>query len=96
MKRSCDEFPTSWQFRDLFQSKLESMGFDEEPGAVDQLIEYHYKRVGRPFRFCHVIDLLEQARDFCEFHRQPLVFKKDIAELAVLNYFSGMQGQLNV
>jgi hypothetical protein len=60
------------------------------------LIEYHYKRVGRPFRFCHVEDLLTQARDFCEFHRQPLAFKKDIAELAVLNYFSGMTGQLNV
>lgn len=88
--------PTEQQFRDLFQSKLDSMGFDAEPDVLDQLIEYHYKRVGRPFRFCHVVDLLNQARDFCEFHRQPLVFKKDIAELAVLNYFSGMQGQLNV
>jgi hypothetical protein len=88
--------PSEQQFRDLFQNKLESMGFDAEPGVIDQLIEYHYKRVGRPFRFCHVVDLLNQARDFCEFHRQPLVFKKDIAELAVLNYFSGMQGQLNV
>ncbi len=88
--------PTEQQFRDLFDEKLAVMGFEVEPGVIEQLIEYHYKRVGRPFRFCHVEDLINQARDFCEFHQQPLMFKKDIAELAVLNYFSGMQGQLNI
>ena len=60
------------------------------------LPEYHYKRVGRPFRFCHPLDLLNQARDFCEFHRRPLFFSRDVAELAVLNYFSGMAGQLTI
>ena len=84
--------PTEIQFRDLFDILLEQMGFDVQEGVVDQLIEYHYKRVGRPFRFCHVGDLLSQAKDFCEFHRRPLVFDRDIVELAVLNYFSGMDG----
>lgn len=88
--------PTEQQFRDLFDQNMKKLGFEAEPGVIDRLIEYHYKRVGRPFRFCQVLDLLNQAKDFCEFHRQPLVFKKDIAELAVLNYFSGMNGQLNV
>ena len=88
--------PTEQQFRDLFDAMMAEMGFEKEEGVIERLIEYHYKRVNRPFRFCHVMDLLTQARDFCEFHRQPLVFKKDIAELAVLNYFSGMQGQLNI
>ena len=88
--------PTEQQFRELFQQRLSVSGFEVEEGVVDQLIEYHFKRVGRPFRFCHVEDLINQARDFCEFHKQPLIFKKDIAELAVLNYFSGMEGQLNV
>ena len=88
--------PTEQQFRSLFEQTMREMQFSSEPGVIDRLIEYHYKRVGRSFRFCHVVDLLTQAKDFCEFHRQPLVFKKDIAELAVLNYFSGMHGQLNV
>jgi hypothetical protein len=88
--------PTEKQFRELFDLKMQEMGFQVEPGVIDRLIEYHFKRVGRSFRFCHVVDLLNQAKDFCEFHRQPLVFKKDIAELAVLNYFSGTHGQLNV
>ena len=88
--------PTEQQFRDLFEMKLNAFGFEYDREVIDQVIEYHFKRVGRPFRFCHVEDLLNQSRDFCEFHRQPLVFKKEIAELAVLNYFSGMRGQLNV
>jgi len=64
--------PNEIQFRELFDILLEQMGFQVQEGVVDQLIEYHYKRTGRPFRFCHVGDLLNQARDFCEFHRRPL------------------------
>ncbi len=88
--------PTETQFRNLFESELERLNFQVEEGVIDHLIEYHYKRVGRPFRFCHVQDLIFQCRDFCEFHRRPNHFSKDIAELAVLNYFSGMAGQLQV
>ena len=82
--------PTENQFRRLFNTELNRLGFEVEEGTIDQLIEYHYKRVGRPFRFCHVLDLLHQCRDFCEFHRRPNHINKDIMELAVLNYFSGM------
>ncbi len=86
--------PSEKQFRELFDRQMRHLRFEAEPGVIDHLIEYHYKRVSRPFRFCHVGDLLSQAKDFCEFHRQPMVFKKDIAELAVLNYFSGMDKHL--
>ena len=85
--------PTETQFRRLFSKELERMNFQVVPGVIEHLIEYHYKRVGRPFRFCHVTDILNQCKDFCEFHRQPNVFAKDIVELAVLNYFSGMNSQ---
>ena len=88
--------PTEAQFRSLFDRELKRMNFEVERGVLDHLIEYHYKRVGRAFRFCHVLDLLHQCRDFCEFHRKSNVFSKDICELAVLNYFSGMVGQLHV
>lgn len=87
--------PSEDQFRHLFAKLLHQMGFQVETGIVDQLIEYHYKRMGRPMRFCHVGDLLSQAKDFCDFHRRPLVFDRDIVELAVLNYFSGMETDPN-
>jgi hypothetical protein len=84
--------PTEEQFKKLFHHSLEKLHFKSEEGVIEHLIEYHYKRPGRAFRFCHVGDLLGQARDFCDFHRRDLVFDRDIVELAVLNYFSGMEG----
>ncbi|MDB2525613.1 MAG: AAA family ATPase [Mariniblastus sp.] len=87
--------PTETQFRNLFKREMSRMNFQVEYGVLDHLIEYHYKRPGRSFRFCHVLDILNQCRDFCEFHRKPNLFSKDICELAVLNYFSGMGNHLN-
>ena len=82
--------PTEKQFRSLFAQETQQLGFSVEDGVIDHVVEYHYKRVGRSFRFCHVLDLLNQCKDFCEFHRRPNQLSKDIMELAVLNYFSGM------
>ena len=82
--------PTEEQFRELFDKTLVEMKFQSPPEILDHLIDYHYKKNDRPFRFCHVRDILDQAKDFCEFHRRPRVLDKNIIELAVLNYFSGM------
>jgi predicted ATPase with chaperone activity len=87
--------PTEEQFKHLFQKTLYEMKFHVEEGVVDHLVEYHYKRPGRPFRFCHVGDLLGQAKDFCDFHRRDLLLDRNIVELAVLNYFSGMEAGRN-
>ena len=70
--------PTETQFRNLFKREMSRMNFQVEYGVLDHLIEYHYKRPGRSFRFCHVLDILNQCRDFCEFHRKPNLFSKDI------------------
>lgn len=88
--------PTEVQYRAIFEREIQKIGFQVEEGVLDHLIEYHYKRVQRPLRFCHVLDLLHQCRDFCEFHRRPNQLNNDIMELAVLNYFSGMSGQVYI
>ena len=80
--------PTEQQFRNLFELRSQQFGFDLQPGILDYLIEYHFKRTNRQLRFCFVEDLLNQAKDYCSFHDKPLVFNRDIAEMAVLNYFS--------
>ena len=82
--------PTEVQFRQLFNLLAQQHDVQTESDVLDYLIEYQYKRVGRPFRFCHVLDLLHQARDFCEFHGKRWTFNKEIAELACMNYFSGV------
>lgn len=83
--------PTEMQFRQLFHLQANRHGVQTETDVLDYLIEFHYNRVGRPFRFCHVDDLLFQARDFCEFHGKPWTINKEIAELACTNYFSGIR-----
>lgn len=82
--------PTEGQFRALFEMKKQEYGFQFQEGIIDFVIEFYYKRKNRPMRFCHVEDILKQARDFCEFHEAPLTFNREIAEIAILNYFSGM------
>ena len=68
--------PTELQFRQLFNNLCKQYEIQTDIEALDYLIEYHYKHVGRPFRFCHPLDLLMQAKDFCEFHNKPWTFNK--------------------
>jgi len=57
--------PTEQQFRELFERLAPQMGIQYQPEAVDYLIEHHYRRTGRPMRFCHPRDLLMQVRNYC-------------------------------
>ena len=82
--------PTEVQFRQLFNLISKQYNVQTNNDALDYLIEVHYKHVGRPFRFCHPMDLMRQAKDFCDFHERPWTFNKEIAELACMNYFSGI------
>ena len=82
--------PTEIQFRQLFEIVRQRYGFQFQEGVIDSVIEFHYRHENRPMRFCHVEDILKQARDFCEFHEKPLVFTREIAEVAIMNYFAGM------
>ena len=54
--------PTEEEFRELF--KLCAARFDcpYRPGPIDRLIAGHYRRTGRPFRFCHPRDLLASGQ----------------------------------
>jgi hypothetical protein len=82
--------PTEIQFRELVQSQATSLGFEVDPTAIEHLIEQHYRRAHRPFRFCHPRDLLRQVKNFCEVHGEPKRLTPDNFDLAVQNYFAGL------
>ncbi|MCR4415209.1 MAG: AAA family ATPase, partial [Thermoguttaceae bacterium] len=65
--------PNEAEFRRLFELMAPKLGFEYRQEPVDYLIDRHYKRVGRPFRFCHPRDLLLQVRNFCAYRNEPLV-----------------------
>jgi hypothetical protein len=82
--------PTEQEFRRLFEILSPAMGFEHRPAAVDYLIETHYKRSGRPLRFCQPRDLLLQIRNLCVYRKQPLEITNEHIDHAVENYFSVM------
>jgi hypothetical protein len=82
--------PTEVQFRDLIKAQATSLGFEVDPTAIDHLIEQHYRRAHRPYRFCHPRDLLRQVKNYCEVHGQPKCLTPDYLDLAVQNYFAGL------
>ncbi len=65
--------PQETEFHQLFNTTLERLSIPCEPGAIEYLIETHYRLPQRSMRFCHVRDLVEQVRCLCEFfeHRWP-------------------------
>ncbi|MFH1266517.1 MAG: AAA family ATPase [Planctomycetota bacterium] len=81
---------TEEEFRSLFRIMAEKMGFTYEEEPIDYLIETHYKKTGRPFRFCQPRDLLLQVRSACAYQNRPPELTKEALDLAVDIYFSVM------
>ena len=81
---------TEAEFRELFKILCAKMGFAYRDDAIDYLIETHYKKVNRPFRFCQPRDLLLQIRSFCAYREQELELTPEAFDLAVDIYFSVM------
>jgi len=82
--------PTEEEFRELFKIMAPTLGFTYSQGPIDYLIKTHYKKPGRPFRFCHPRDLLLQVRSFCAYENRPLELSNESFDLAVDIYFSVM------
>jgi hypothetical protein len=79
--------PSEAEFRELFQREAARHAMDYNDAAMNELIETHYTRAGRPFRCCHARDLLRQVRHFCEFKGLPVEMATTHLNVAVRNYF---------
>jgi hypothetical protein len=82
--------PTEEEFRRLFETLAPAMGFEYAAAPIDHLIETHYKRSGRPLRFCQPRDLLLQIRNLCVYRKRPLAITNEHIDHAVENYFAVM------
>ncbi len=80
--------PTEEQFRELFRVMASKLGCECRESTLDYLIDRHYRKPGRPFRYCHPRDLLLQIRNFCAFHQRPFELREEYLDLAVEVYFS--------
>lgn len=82
--------PDESQFRTLFRQASTTLDFAYDDDAITYLIETHYRRRGRPFRFCHPRDLLAHVATFCDFHCRPLEVSPETLDIAAANYFAGL------
>ncbi len=85
--------PSPREFRDLLKSCCQKAGIEFREDAFEHLLVKHYAETGRPLRYCHPRDLIEQVRTFCEFHDLPLVLTAKGLDVAVKNYFAGLNDQ---
>jgi len=82
--------PTVEEFRRLFEILGAKMGVAYHREAVDYLIDVHYRKANRPFRYCHPRDLVMQICNYCKYHAMPAEMTNDYFDRAVENYFAVM------
>ncbi len=82
--------PTEEEFRRLFEIISPKLGLEYRREPVDYLIERHYRKPGRPFRFCQPRDLLLQVRNYCTYYGHPPVLSNEYFDKAVEIYFAVM------
>jgi len=82
--------PTEEEFRDLFRLMAPKLGIEYRREPIDYLVETHYRKAGRPFRFCQPRDLLLQVRSSCAYHKKSPELTPELLDLAVDIYFSVM------
>jgi hypothetical protein len=82
--------PTEAEFRQVFRDRAAELGIVYQEAMLDYLIEKHYRRAGRAFRFCHPRDLLHQVCTYCDFLEQPLELTRPAIDSSVKNYFTVM------
>jgi len=82
--------PSEQEFRDLFKMMAPQFGFEYCQGPIDYVIETHFRKAGRPLRFCQPRDLLLQVRNYCAYHNRPPELTNEFVDLAVENYFAVM------
>ena len=82
--------PTEDEFHRLFEMMGSHLGVSYRREAVDYVIATHYKKLGRPLRFCHPRDLLLQVCNYCKYHNRPPEMAPEHFDRAVENYFAVM------
>jgi predicted ATPase with chaperone activity len=82
--------PSEDEFRQLFQRLAAKHGFNCPTSIIDHVLEKQFRRTGRPLRFCHPRDILQQVKNLCDFHGLPYELTEAAVDVAALNYFGGL------
>lgn len=82
--------PSPREFCDLLLAWCNRLELEYSAEAVEYLLTRHYAQEGRPLRYCHPRDLLQQVRIYCEFHELPPQLTPKALDIAAATYFAGL------
>lgn len=82
--------PTEEEFHALFAIMSTKLGIPYRKEPIDYMIHTYFKKLSRPFRFCHPRDILMQIRNYCLYYNRPMEITNEYIDRAVENYFSIM------
>ncbi|HEY2253291.1 MAG TPA: hypothetical protein VGH74_19595 [Planctomycetaceae bacterium] len=84
------EPPTPERYAEIFKRYLARYGGEVDPRVVARLLD-RYQAEGRELRCCEPRDLIERARDICQYRGQPLELNDEILDIAWTGYFGSKQ-----
>lgn len=91
--RLCLEAPTPEQYARIFRDYAEKSGADVATGTIADILE-RYRLQHRELRACEPRDLIERARDICNFYGKPLDLAPEVLDLAWTGYFGTTPAKL--
>jgi predicted ATPase with chaperone activity len=78
--------PTPEQYTKIFRQYAQRQGVTAAPEVLQELLD-RYQAQNRELRSCEPRDLIERARDICNFQGRPLELTSKVLELAWSGYF---------
>ncbi len=78
--------PTPEQYARIFQLYAQRLGASIASEVIERLLE-RYRAQNRELRSCEPRDLIERARDICQFQGKPLELTAKVLDLAWTGYF---------
>jgi hypothetical protein len=79
--------PTHENFVRIFHQVCESKEISCQNGALDYLLEHHYRERGRAFRCCHPRDIIELIESIASYRGEPPALSPELIDLACGFYF---------
>lgn len=79
--------PSEQEYSQLFATYAKGLNLEYRPDSVENLLEVHYRKAGRPLRRCQPRDLLLQAQSYCAYFDLPPEMKFEYLDHAARTYF---------
>jgi MoxR-like ATPase len=79
-------YPSEDHYAETFRRYAAGRQLDVPPGLIEKLLA-RYQAERRPLRSCEPRDLIERARDICNYRQEPVRLSEEVMDVAWVGYF---------